>query len=154
MKFVGLDLAGKPENDTGFCLLRDSSVGTKILHTDGEILDEIERIGPEVIAIDAPFDFPKENEMYRKSDLELKEMGFDPLSPNFPGMKVLVTSVKEILKELRDYEVIETFSRAARKALSANANEDEFDALLCALTARKYWKGKYRDLGGIILPED
>lgn len=158
MKFIGLDLAGKEENDTGFCVLEDSRVETRLLHTDSEILEKVKNEDPDVIGIDAPFDFPQENKTYRTSDFQLKERGFEPLSPNFPGMRVLVLRAKEILKELQDYDVIEVFPRATEKILSVkpskNANEDEFDALLCALTARNYWKDEYENLDGIIIPKE
>ncbi|MEM7820274.1 MAG: DUF429 domain-containing protein, partial [Candidatus Aenigmatarchaeota archaeon] len=61
MRIVGIDLAGKPENDTGFCLLSDNGAETKLLHTDTEILAAVEAAKPDIIAIDAPFWLPKGN---------------------------------------------------------------------------------------------
>lgn len=160
MKVVGIDLAGKPENETGFCFLQESEVETKVLHTDEEIIKGIERIQPDLIAIDAPFDFPEDG-MYRDSDLELKDRGFKPLSPNFPGMKILVRRVKGLLKKIEELdfnpEVIEVFPQATGEILqltpSADVSEDEFDALLCAISGKKYLKNEYEDLNGIVVPE-
>jgi predicted nuclease with RNAse H fold len=160
MKVVGLDLAGKPENDTGFCLLDGSSVDTDILHSDQEIIDRIREIKPDLIAIDAPFDFPEDG-MYRDCDLELRKRGYDPLSPQFPGMQVLVKRVKGLLGKLEEsgsYEIIEVFSDASKDILpikpAEGVNEDEFDALACAITGEMYLKDKYGDLDGIIVPEE
>lgn len=59
MKVVGIDLAGKSENPTGFCLLTDEGSQAKLLFSDTEILREIEDTKPDCIAIDAPFWLPQ-----------------------------------------------------------------------------------------------
>ena len=59
MKVVGIDLAGKVENPTGFCLLTESGSQTKLLFSDMEILKEVEEIKPDCIAVDAPFWIPR-----------------------------------------------------------------------------------------------
>lgn len=159
MKSVGIDLAGKPENDTGFCVLRNSKIETKILHSDRSIIDEVKYVSPNVVAIDAPFGTPEDG-MYRDSELELKDRGFNPLSPNFKGMKVLVQRAKGLISELKDidqsFEIIEVFPEASKSILhlkpSEKANEDEFDALACAVTGRKYLGEEYENLEGIIVP--
>ena len=55
------------------------------------------------------------------------------------------------------YKVIEVFSRASEKILGLSKeprkNKDEYDALLCALTAKAYLEGNYEDLDGIIIPK-
>lgn len=159
MKVVGLDLAGKEENDTGFCTLEDSNAETETLHSDKQILREVKEVGPDLIAVDAPFNFPEEG-MYRESDLELKKRGYKPLSPNFPGMKILVKRAKGLLAKLEnlklEIEIIEVFPQASKKILQVKpadgANEDEFDSLLCAITGRKYLEGEYEDLKGVVIP--
>lgn len=160
IKIVGLDLAGKEENDTGLCLLTDYKAETKVLKSDREILKAVEEAEPDLIAIDAPFGFP-ESGMYREGEIVLKDMGFSPLSPNFPGMKVLVRRAKGLIGKLREldmkFEVIEVFTAASREILglepAEEVNEDEFDSLICALTGRKYLNNEYKDLNGIIIPE-
>ena len=63
--------------------------------------------------------------------------------------------VKELVQ--RKYRVIEVFSSASEKILGLSKeprkNKDEYDALLCALTAKSYLEGNYEDLGGIIIPK-
>lgn len=165
MRSVGIDLAGLETNETGFCILDfngEENVVAKRLLTDREILYEIEDINSEkkidVIAIDAPFSFP-ESGMYRPGDVKLKNRGFKPLSPNFPGMKPLTKRGKMLSRILKKdgYKVIEVFSKASEKILglnkSKNANKDEYDALVCALTGKAFLKNNYENLDGIIIPK-
>ena len=49
MKVVGIDLAGKPKNPTGFCVLTDNFTETKLVYSDEDIqgiliIDSIMRI--------------------------------------------------------------------------------------------------------------
>ena len=164
MKVVGLDLAGFDKNDTGFCLLitpgKEVPLGkteTKILHADAEILKEIEDANPDCIAIDAPFWLPRSG-AWRPCEIELMKKGFSPISPVLPSMKALSLRASHLVKILREknYRIIEVFSKASEKVLGLSKeprrNKDEYDALVCALTAKAYLEGKYQDVGGIILP--
>lgn len=158
MKVAGIDLAGKDENPTGFCLLTDSGSQTKLLFSDTEILKEIEEIKPDCIAIDAPFWLPRVG-AWRTSDEKLLRRGFQPLSPLLPTMRMLALRASHLVKVLRErgYKVIEVFSNASEKVLGLSKeprkNKDEYDSLLCALTAKAYLEGKYEDLDGIIIPK-
>ncbi len=162
MKIIGLDLAGKDKNPTGFCLLTETGSKTKVLYKDEEILKEIDFIKPDLICIDAPFGFPKSG-YWRNGDKALLQQGFKPLSPIFPGMKFLVNRAIKIVSILKNkkYKVIEVFPRATEKILglkqAENTNEHEYDALLCALTGKYYLEGNYKVLGKefkIIVPKE
>jgi hypothetical protein len=158
MKVVGIDLAGKAENPTGFCLLTEDGSQTKLLFSDTEILREIEETKPDCIAIDAPFWIPRVG-AWRSSDEKLLKRGFQPLSPLLPTMRLLVLRASHLVKVLKErgYKVIEVFSSAIEKVLGLSKeprkNKDEYDALLCALTAKAYLEGEYEDLDGIIIPK-
>jgi len=158
MRVVGIDLAGKPENPTGFCSLTDSGTETMLLHTDMEIINEIDKIKPDCIAIDAPFWLPRTG-IWRSSDEKLLRRGFQPISPAFPTMRLLAIRASHLVKILRErsYNVIEVFANASEKVLGLSKeprkNQDEYDSLLCALTAKSYLEKKYEDLDGIILPK-
>jgi len=158
MKVVGVDLAGKSENPTGFCILTDSGAETKLLYSDEEILKEIEEVKPECIAIDAPFWMPKFG-LWRPCDEKLIRRGFQPISPVFPMMRLLVSRAFGLVRILnqRGYKVIEVFSHASEKILGLSKeprkNKDEYEALVCALTGKAYLEGNYEDLGGIIIPK-
>ena len=157
MKVVGIDLSGKSENPTGFCMLTDSGSQTKLLFTDTEILRDVEEAKPDCIAIDAPFWLPKIG-AWRTSDEKLLKRGFQPISPLLPTMRILVLRASHLVKVLKErgYKVIEVFSNASEKVLGLTKeprkNKDEYDSLLCALTAKAYLEGKYEDLDGIIIP--
>jgi len=158
MKVVGIDLAGKTENPTGFCLLTESGAETKLLYSDLEILREIETVKPQCIAIDAPFWLPKVG-AWRPCDEKLLKRGYKPLSPILPTMRLLTLRASHLVRVLKErkYRLIEVFSQASEKILGLSKeprkNKDEYDALLCALTAKAYLEGKYEDLDGIILPK-
>jgi predicted nuclease with RNAse H fold len=155
MKIIGIDLAGKDKNPTGFCVMTDSGTEARLLRTDEDILKAVEEIEPDVIAVDAPFSFPKEG-YYRDSDVRLQEEGFKPLSPVFRGMRPLVERAMKLVPELRkNYRVIEVFPRATEKILGLEEKKThEYDALLCALTGKYYFQGKFRSMGkeGIVVP--
>lgn len=158
MKVVGIDLAGKTENPTGFCILTEDGAETKLLYSDLEILREVESTDPKCIAIDAPFWLPKTG-AWRSSEEKLLRRGFQPLSPNLPTMRLLTLRAAHLVKVLleRKYKVIEVFSQASEKVLGLSKeprkNKDEYDALICALTAKAYLEGRYEDVDGIILPK-
>ncbi len=59
MNVVGLDLAGSPNRNTGFCLLHRNLCSTSVLHTDEEIISETRMADPDVVSIDAPLFLPK-----------------------------------------------------------------------------------------------
>ncbi len=156
---VGIDLAGKEENPTGFCVLRASGAKTKKVFTDEEILQEIRKLKPQVVAIDAPLWLPKPGVAWRIGEILLMQRGFRPLSLLLPSMRMLALRAKNLAREIRKMgiEVIEVFAGASEKILGLKKergkSKDEYDALLCALTAKAYVEGKYEDLGGIIVPK-
>jgi uncharacterized protein len=156
MRVVGIDLAGKFENPSGFCAMIDEKTETKLLHTNEEIISEIDSIKPDCIAIDAPFWLPQGT--WRSSEEKLLKRGFMPLSPLLPNMKILVMRASNLVKVLREggYIVIEVFANASERILGLSKeprkNQDEYDALMCALTAKAYMDGKYEDIDGIIIP--
>jgi predicted nuclease with RNAse H fold len=158
MIIVGLDLAGKPENPSGFCVMTEEGVKTTRLHSDNEILREIEKARPDLICVDAPLSFPEEG-YWRQGEREMEKEGFRPLSPKFPGMQPLVKRAMVLVAVLRrKYQVIEVFPRATEKVLgtsrSRSADPDEYDAMLCALTGKYYLQKNFRAFGPerIIVP--
>ena len=162
MKVAGLDLAGKPENPTGFCIMSDEGSETKLLYSDEEIIKNIDESKPACIAIDAPFWLPRAAmgriPPWRKCDQLLLKRGFRPLSVAMPTMQQLAMRANSLIRQLRSkgYVVIETFPRAAEAVLGLSKeprkNQDEYDALLCALAAKSFVEKKFEDLDGIIIP--
>jgi len=156
--YVGLDLAGKEENETGICILDDEIV-SQIIFKDNKIIECSKKAS--VVAIDAPLTESKKP--FRDAERELMAE-FGPMLPlNTPGMKILSKRARRIKDAIKDVcEVIETYPRAVEKVLDLDRgrskfkSDHEFDAYLCALTARNYSKGKYEIYGdkleSIILP--
>ena len=158
VRIVGLDLAGKEKNPTGFCFLKIEgkrrSSECWIVYKDEEIFMKIEEIKPKVVCIDAPFSYPKKG-YFRKCDLELIKKGFRCLSPLFPGVKILVERARNLIAKIKGIdekiEVIEVFPRATEKILGLEKgkriNKDKYDALLCAITGEFYLKGNFEKIG-------
>ncbi len=160
MKVVGIDLAGKPENPTGFCVLEaDGEIKTeiKVLKEDSEIIKETEDAKPDCVAMDAPFWIPPSG-FWRRSEELLIKRGFRPVSPRLPSMQMLALRAKGIVENLRKkgFRVIEVSASVTEKILQVSrepkSNEHEYEALLCALTAKFYLDKKFDDLEGIIIP--
>lgn len=180
MKIVGIDLAGNPKNETGFCVLEavhDKSVITEILYSDSDILNKLNEINPEIIAIDAPLTFSGHN---RKCDDLLREYGALPVT--LRGMVILAIRGTELAKSLsKKFKVIEVFSTATAKILGLYDKDenimqknlldssikgdvekkfllkDELDAIFAALTGYLYLNKETEAVGDengvIIIPK-
>jgi len=72
---IGIDLAGKPENPTGWAVGKNKRVETSLIYTDNEILEGITHNKPAIISIDAPFNLPKRG-ILRKADKEMIRRGY------------------------------------------------------------------------------
>jgi len=59
MLVIGLDLAGVATRPTGFCILRDMKAETFLAYKDEEITSKVEKIDPQIVAVDAPLSLPK-----------------------------------------------------------------------------------------------
>ncbi|MFH1106111.1 MAG: DUF429 domain-containing protein [Candidatus Aenigmatarchaeota archaeon] len=157
MIVIGIDLAGKDKNPTGVCALGDKSE-TKALFSDSDIIAEVLRVKPDLVALDAPLSFPASG-YYRQCEDLLAQRGFKPLSPMFPYMRILVERGIKLKNEFEKsgIKVIEVYPKASESILGLNktehANEHEYEALVCALTGKSYLDGKYEDLSGIIVPK-
>jgi predicted nuclease with RNAse H fold len=116
---IGIDLAASSENPTGWALLKGSIVKTSLVHADSEILENIARNAPALIAIDAPLNLPKKGEFFRKADREMIKRGYRVFSPNLPTMKKLTLRAARLnsLIEENAYKTIEVHPTSTRKAL-------------------------------------
>ncbi|MBI2675986.1 MAG: DUF429 domain-containing protein [Candidatus Aenigmarchaeota archaeon] len=159
MRAMGLDLAAKQTNPSGICIIAGEQTESRIYYYDKDILEEIGKINPDIIAIDAPLSFPSKG-FFRHSDVLLQKMGYRPLSPNFKNMKQLVIRARKLAKRLQGkYTILEAFPQAAGRIFGLEKgrweSKDRFDAYLCALTAKYYLEGRYEAVGRqrIILPK-
>ena len=165
---VGLDLAGVPENPSGFALLSGDQIETCLLYSDAEIIERCMQIRPKVVAIDAPLSLPKQGG-FRAADKQLVKRGFRVFPPMFAGMKKLTARGIKLAREMRSrgLEVIEIHPRTSGIVLFGSPertkwisklrgqswrlkfgkSEHEIDAVVAALTGMFWVKKKAEEVG-------
>ena len=153
-------------------LLRFSACYFRSVRADDEILSVAREEKPAVLGIDAPLSFS--GKPFRDCDSAVRHLC--PVLPlTFSGMRKLAERGMRLASKLRalrsaegrHVDVIEVFPRASERVfgtrmkeklkdvLSLARNRHEYDAFLCALTARCYFEGKFQALGAeekIIVP--
>ncbi len=118
MKVAGIDLAGNPKNDTGFCIMQTAdnkkTVATSILHSNQDIIEKLAKTKPELVAIDAPLIYEGKN---RRCDDELRDYGALPVT--LRGMETLARRGAGLAAELRENGIkfIEVHSTTSAKIL-------------------------------------
>jgi len=169
---IGIDLAGKPENPTGWALWKDRTVETSLVYADNEILRGIARCEPSLIAIDAPFRLPKEG-ILRNADREMIRKGYRVFPPSLPAMKKLTVRAVKINKLIAEegHKTIEVHPTSTRKALNMPSKDwrkiqtivttiglkgdlqtrtltpHEIDAVTSALTAYLHTRNRTESIG-------
>jgi len=121
---VGIDLAGSEKRPTGFCALNGMSSECCVLYTDKEIIENVERIKPKIVAIDAPLALPKGRKSLeerckihlRKCDRQLLDMKIKVFPITLGPMRMLTKrgiKLRRIL-ERKGFKVIEVYPGAAQ----------------------------------------
>jgi len=162
-KVVGIDLAGNPDNRSGFCLITEEfgqkDTKAKTIFSDEEILEEIKRIQPNLVAIDAPLTDKKQDRM---CDKEIKQYG--SLSLSLPGIQMLAKRGLKLAQEIAKLKVpvIEIFPRATEKIMglereSLSKSAHQGDAIIAAITGFLHLEGKTKEVGDkggkIVIPK-
>lgn len=160
---VGIDLAGNENNRSGIAIIKEElgqkETRSRTIFTDEEILAEIKRLKPDVVAIDAPLTAKMVD---RECDIQMRKFGV--LSLKLPGMQVLAKRGYNLAEKTRkmDLPVIEIFTRATEKimglersALSKSIHQS--DAILAAITGFLYLEKKTKEVGDkdgkIVIPQ-
>lgn len=114
VSILGIDLAAKTENQTGIAFICNRRIFLKTLYSNEDIINEVVRCKPSVVAIDAPLSLPQgrcclEKDCscsvgghFRRSDREMRKFG-GVLPLTFPGMKTLTfrgIEIKELINNL------------------------------------------------------
>ncbi len=168
MKTVGIDLAGLQTNASGFAVLFDRRIQTRLVYLNQEIIELCVQNRPELIAIDAPLSWPKCGNL-RKADRLLMNRGFRVLPPLFGGMKSLTKRGGYLIKKLQKekIDVIEVHPTTSGKILFNTSDREkwvkglkrlgfqlekgksrhEVDASMAAFTAALHLKGKTEKVG-------
>jgi predicted nuclease with RNAse H fold len=169
---IGIDLAGVPKNPTGWASWKNKMISTCHLYKNKEILEQLTKIKPVLVAIDAPLSLPKEGNI-RKSDREMHRRGYPVFPPRFPAMEKLTLRAMEITQQIKREEshIIEVHPTSTRKALKMSAKNwkqiqsifiqlglegdlkarvltpHEIDAVTAALTGYLHLRGKTELVG-------
>jgi hypothetical protein len=172
---LGIDLAGKQQNPTGWATLTKGTIKAGEIYTDKEIIDLVRREAPVLTAIDAPLSLPKK-EILRKADKEMIKRGYRVFPPRILAMEKLTLRALKLVKELQraGFKVIEVHPTSTRKALNLPHKDwrniqtiliqiglkgdielraltpHEIDAVIAALTAHLHLKGKTVKIGNNI----
>jgi predicted nuclease with RNAse H fold len=174
MRVAGIDLAGNPRNDSGLCILDAEAdgkvVSTRILHTDGEIIDLLLESKPVLTAVDAPLVYEGHN---RECDSCLREYGALPVT--LRGMEMLAVRGAGLARKFVENNIkyIEVFSTATAKILGFYSKDDfklqknmlalgldgdintrilsrdELDAILAAITGYLHLDNQTKPVGGL-----
>jgi len=128
---AGVDLAGSQERRTGFCILNtnNSEAIVKTIYKTKDIIDEIVKTKPKIIAIDAPLSLPsgrkslstkyKKGPHFRLCDLELKRLKIKFFPITLGPMRKLTKRGIMLKKKLENkhFKVIETYPGAVQDIL-------------------------------------
>ncbi len=170
MKVIGIDLAGRTTNPSGFALLSNHKIKTWLIYSNDEMIELCTREYPSVVAIDAPLSLPKRGNL-RKADALLIKRGFRVFPPTFAGMRSLTERGIHLANELRakKIKVIEIHPRTSGLLLfktpsrerwmtelreggwqlGESATEHEIDATMAALTGALYLGKKTEEVGAV-----
>jgi hypothetical protein len=180
---IGIDLAGKPENPTGWASWENKKVETCLLYMDNQILEAITQKKPEIIAVDAPFRLPKSGTL-RKADREMIKNGYRVFPPRLPAMRKLTMRAMKLNRLIAEkgFKTIEVHPTSTCKALNIPPKDwgkiqtvltqiglegdfkvctltpHEIDAVIAALTANLHMRNQTEALGDeeegyIIIPK-
>ncbi len=144
MNVVGIDLAGSPKRDTGFCIMdSDMRCSASVLHTDSEIMERTMDAKPEVVSIDAPLFLPKGRKSletrgpphFRECDKELLRMHIRFFPISLGPMRMLTQRGMDLRSQLekRGLEVIESFPGAIQDLLQMPRKQAGLEKLAKAL---------------------
>lgn len=180
---IGIDLAGKQKNPTGWAFWKNKEVEPALIYTDKEILEKIMHAKPTIVAIDAPLKLPKKG-LLRKADKELIKRGYRVFPTGLQAMKSLALRAIKLNRLIMEkgMETIEVHPTSTRRALNMPLKDwreiqkileniglegslklralkpHEIDAATAALTAYFHIKGLTEALGNkeegyVIIPK-
>ncbi len=144
MRVVGIDLAGSATRPTGFCLLlRNLGVKTILLYDDAEIIAEVARLKPKVIAVDAPLALPKgRRSLEERSEIHLRACDRELLRRRIRFFPVTLGPMRKLTQrgmklkgifEKMGFEVIEVYPGAAQDLLKMPRKKAGVEELRTAL---------------------
>ncbi len=156
MIVVGLDLAAVETRPSGVCTLKEMKVETKLLYSDKEIIQEIKKLKPKIITIDAPLSLPpgrktieeRTDVHLRVCDKELLKRGIKFFPITLGPMRKLTKrgiKLKKILED-RGFKVIEVYPGAAQDVWNIPRKQRGLGRLMNGLKGIGI-KGLKKDMG-------
>lgn len=144
MKIVGIDLAGVETRPTGFCILDKSmEVRTSMLYKDKQILEEVLKLRPKVVAIDAPLALPLgRKSLEKRSNIHLRECDRELLKMKIKFFPITLGPMRSLTKrgiglkkkiERKKIKVIETYPGAIQDILKIPRKNKGIGRLLSGL---------------------
>ena len=141
---LGIDLAGPSRRPTGMCVLQGLKSRPQIVYSDPEVLDQVEKLQPEIVPIDAPRSLPpdrktihdRSGEHLRESDRELlrRRIRFFPITL---GPMRMLTERGLVLKESIEgmgYRAVECFPGGAQDVWGIPRKHHDLEGLRTGLT--------------------
>jgi len=139
MLVIGLDLAGSEKRPTGLCIIEKMNVKTDLVFSDEEIIQKIEKLKPNIIAIDAPLSLPEGRKtIEERTDIHLREcdkellrrrIKFFPITLG-PMRKLTDRGIKLKRKlESDGFKVIEVYPGGAQDILNIPRKQQGLDKL-------------------------
>jgi predicted nuclease with RNAse H fold len=155
---VGIDLAGSPQRDTGFCVMDEvMRCRTAVLHTDREIVEAVLEAAPSVVSIDAPLFLPRGREsLERKGPPHLRECDRELLRMKIRFFPISLGPMRSLTErgiglravlERKGLVVIESFPGAIQDMLGMPRKQAGLEKLEAAL--REYGLALPRRKGGL-----
>lgn len=139
MTIIGLDLAGVESRPSGFCILDGMRVETQLVYNDKEIVQKIDEVKPEVIAIDAPLSLPKgRKSIEERTDVHLRECDKELLRRGIKFFPITLGPMRKLtergiklkkLLENKSFKVIEVYPGGAQDVLSIPRKQQGLDKL-------------------------
>ena len=158
---AGLDLAGSPARDSGFCVLTGPrQARASILHSDGEVLRVLAETRPLLTLVDAPLSLPRgratiedrSGPHFRECDRELRRLGIRFFPLTLGPMRMLTVRGMRLAGALRErgLTVEEGYPGGAQDLLGIPRKQEGAAPLQRALRRR----GIEGDLAGGLLTHD
>ena len=147
MRVVGIDLAGVETRPTGFCIMEGMKVKTSLLYTDKEIIQEVKKAKPKIVAIDAPLSLPKgRKSIEEKSHIHLRECDRELLKRRIKFFPITLGPMRKLTKrgislkqklEKEGFKAIEVYPGGAQDILKIPRKQRGLEKLTLGLRKLK-----------------
>ncbi len=139
MRIIGLDLAGVESRSSGFCVLDEMKAEACLIYADGKIIQRIEEVKPDLIAIDAPLSLPpRRKTIEERTDVHLRESDKELLRRRIKFFPITLGPMRKLTKrgiklrkllESNGFKVIEVYPGGAQDVLKIPRKQEGLEKL-------------------------